>query len=1387
MEYQWQRFWVEIGKEVKFDTSGFLFESFQGSGAEGDLKTFDEISSKPCLILIGERGIGKSRTLRSEFDKKKIETGDGALFFDLKEYVGERTINHIFKAPELLKELSTNTKIFLFLDSLDEYREHNSNAANDLLFHLSSLPSIQINLRIACRSSDWRELGYLEDGLKKKFNLSAIPVYQLAPLTRNAILKAAEQEGCNPYEFIAEVQRTDTTSLAISPLNLQFLFEEYKRDGCIASIGKRELFFKGLKRLCEEEKHSSRVASKKVSPFSSNELLEAAMWIAALMLLSGHSKIDTNEEKNSDSISPLDYFIDGSPQTHITRAKIKSVCETGLFTSSVDGLAGWRHQSFADFLAANYLSSPQIPITQLKDLILISIRGQTSVIPALREMSIWLASMREDFFDLVLEIDPELLALTEIFDERRRKKLVDQLLKRLSIEGWISNSSLRAALHIYKRFTTLKHADIEAQLKSWICDTSRNKVARGFAIDIAEDCQLLNLVPDLVSISLDNTDNYEVRRRAVAVACHLGDELHKRSLLPLIAYQISDDPLLELKACALRATWPTLLSAEELFRNLLPYQKRNYFGTFDAFIRKDIVTNLRNEDVLIALNWLYKLEFPSYLSSPFTVLSNSLLIKALENANSPEISERLAEVIIKLYSENYHIFHEDIDYDARTVKNILINLESQRQKILAVLLRKFIENEMDHVKYHMITRELIVKPSDVKFLIYNFQRASSSEKKILIHTILHFRELTPEIFDEVWELKDDETAKSLLNNIYEVKLNSDYAKLQRKLFEESENPKGLQQENSADTSRIQLHKYIQDSQNSDKNNWLEIYFLLEEISRGKGSFLLDKVPTYELNEWNLLTENEKATCIKSAQKYLKNCPALSLDKLWPKNSTTPTSISIYQALSLIFFYKSQEALTLGCDQFVNFFPALPSLYWFNEIKREPWVKTFLDEARQCADKLEERISSCIEHENKIANSLCNTLVFLDLIWNNRVKQLIEDIFLANKLRLELQKDIADFLLGHKSERAKDFVREIISKHEEGDNEFKAEMAFILFKNGCPSDWELIWQILQNNLVLGKEVAKIMAFRDQFPERRVSSKRINELLSESQIFHFYGWLERCFPYSTNPVHEGVYSPNWQDNVVEFKNSLLQLLSERGTLSALEELEKLKSQFPDVNELSWFILKAQELTLKKQWEPPKTRDIINLLADSQKRLVSNGDQLLSLIVGIIKGFEQELHGELSLNFALWNEKGKKFTPKDEERLSDLLAWYLNKELNIKGIFANREAQIRRGQLTDIHIDAYALNAQSFKLIIEVKGSWNKGLFTAMESQLLKKYLSNNTCKHAIYLTGHFVCDKWDKEDQRLTSAQSHGDINSLREKLSEQASKLSSRNLTIESIVLDATLL
>jgi len=85
IHYNWTRFWRRR-EGSSISSEGYLFVHPQFSK---NVTSFDQISHIPCLVLLGEPGIGKTYALESEVKKQEDVlsiTDEQVLHFNLRSF-----------------------------------------------------------------------------------------------------------------------------------------------------------------------------------------------------------------------------------------------------------------------------------------------------------------------------------------------------------------------------------------------------------------------------------------------------------------------------------------------------------------------------------------------------------------------------------------------------------------------------------------------------------------------------------------------------------------------------------------------------------------------------------------------------------------------------------------------------------------------------------------------------------------------------------------------------------------------------------------------------------------------------------------------------------------------------------------------------------------------------------------------------------------------------------------------------------------------------------------------------------------------------------------------------------------------------------------------------
>jgi hypothetical protein len=266
------------------------------------------------------------------------------------------------------------------------------------------------------------------------------------------------------------------------------------------------------------------------------------------------------------------------------------------------------------------------------------------------------------------------------------------------------------------------------------------------------------------------------------------------------------------------------------------------------------------------------------------------------------------------------------------------------------------------------------------------------------------------------------------------------------------------------------------------------------------------------------------------------------------------------------------------------------------------------------------------------------------------------------------------------------------------------------------------------------------------------------------------------------------------VAYWRDGLLTRLASQGNWGAVEALENLAQQRPDLLRPRELWHEAHREALARTWEPlSDPLAALEVVADAQRRVIRNADQLLDLVRESLARLQDEL-ADGGVAADLWSEwpvdRQKRYRPKPEVSFSDYVKRFLDRDLHHYTIAANREVENRPGNETDLLVtyvdrDDRGRDVRRLSVVIEAKGCWHPEVLTAIEEQLADRYLVDYEADRGLYLVGWYRCDHWDPGDDDRGKPAGHT-LESLRDELASQARRLSNEHRRIEAVVLDAAL-
>ena len=1410
--YDWKRFWCPRDGSIDLSDGGYLTnpDASYGSYVNPALRSLQSIAQVPCLALLGEPGIGKTEAMKAEramVDVAVEAEGDKTLWLDLRSCGSEqRLADKLFDAPEFISWLEGDHRLHVFLDSLDECLLRIDSVAALLVDELRGYPVNRFSLRIGCRTAEWPTL--LEEGLKELWPEQGFEAHELAPLRRTDVVEAANEEGLDPEEFLSALDESDAVPLAIKPVTLDFLMGSYRATGGFPTR-QADLYQEGCRWLCEERNSNRRVGSGRTGKLTPDQRLIVAARIAAVTVFSnkyavwtGAQPVAQNEEDVLMRTLASGTESVGGDEFSVDEDAVREVLGTGLFSARGPERLGWAHQTYAEFLAARYLMQSGVVAEKAMSLLIHPGDEEGRLVPQLHEAAAWLAGMSPEVFRSLTEADPEVLLRSDVAstDKEDKATLVKTMLRlydeeRLLDAGWAPRD----------RYKRLEHPDLADQLRPYVGDNSKSLSARRVALDIAEACKLRALQDEAVEVAIDPAGDPRVRKEAAHFVAVAGDSLTRARLLPLASGSAGNDPDDDLKGNGLRAVWPEHVGTDELFALLVPPKNPNYMGAYEAFLTYELTDKLETSDLPAALAWVEEKEPDHRHLFRFGELADQIMQRAWAELLNPGVAPAFARAALARLRR-----HEEVIKERKEIFEAIgepkfserVAADDQRRHLLLEEMIGLLVTEKEDAFYLTHWKTPLVTGDDVGWLLEILQSNASEQRRAAIAALIGYtRHLWDEKSEELVYLahvQDQALARAVDSVFAPVELRSEEAETQRRTHERISRWEKEDEEPPPDppVSVLIAHALDKFEAGDLEAFWANVYGLMEYDERGRRNVSGAEWDMTALPGWEAVDDGTKARIIEAAKRWLLEGDPQT-DEWLGKDIIYNPAFAGYRALCLLLRFELDFLEELSTDVWQKWIPIILDfpVTLNTEEEKEPHLRLVAMAYDRAPDHLISTLLVLIDYEGDKGSVFVTRS--LERCLDNRLADVVLDKVKDPALKPAAFGVLLDELLGYGMEEARRFAEELVATGAQGDEEHMhraATAARALFYGTRDSGWDLLWPAMQEDSEFGSVIVDELSSgvrRADLPYDR---------LTEREVADFYIWMARRYPRSEYFVdyEHGMVTYGRKENISEWRDSAVEHLRNRGTFESCQQIQRIAAEMPELQEtLKWTLHIAMDQARRHTWLPPEPEDVLALSARPRARLVQNGDHLLDVLVESLRSLEEELQGETPIALALWNEANSTYRPKNEEWFTDYVKQHLQKDLRGHGVVLNREVVIRRGEgegrgeRTDLRVDAFvpgsdADGAATVSVIVEAKGCWNAGLNTAMEDQLVGRYLADNpACRHGLYLVGWFNCPQWDEADGRKQRAPRYS-LEEARERFANQAGALSGRGPHVQAVVVNTAL-
>lgn len=1419
MKHSWQRIWRREDKAVSLQPNGFSYAPFK---LNEDETYFSGLTDKPCLILLGEPGLGKSTAIQDALD---LLANENVHHLDLGTIGTEdRLIRVLFDCPKFQNWLQGEDVLHLFLDSLDECLLRLDYVAEligeELERRLKAFPTAleRLRFRVFCRTAVWprlferrlREI-WKDDDNEPSVSRQQVLVYELMPLSRYDAQIAAQDRELDAEAFLEEVRLKQVESLAAKPVTLTLLLNSFDQHKSLPAT-EAEIYAQGCLLLCERlDKAQGRRAGIRPNPLEPEQRLAIAARLAALSVFCNADSFSLSSQLG-ESVIALENARGGTETAlgtnglaskfEVRDLGVRETLETGLFSSRGPDRMGWAHRTYAESLAASYLAKRQLNSRQIIQLFSHQLDPERKVVPQLHEVAARFASLdgeaSRQFFQHLKENEPELLLRTDItkFSEADKLSLAKFLLEQ---------TAANTLPHLpYGRLHLLRCPPLEPLLREWIEDEIKSDVAREAAIEMADECKFTSLSRQCVQIALDGTRSFLLRHQALHFLLHLGSPDEKRRLLPLTADD-ENDTLQQVKGIALRVMWPQALTATELISLLTPPKEDG--ADYSHFISSYLVDGLQVADLPIVLDWLRTQdhEFGSWYA--LEQLHNQVVELSLRNLGSLPVLESLALLAAQRIQAGFSLSQNFYNWGsprARTgIDELLVTDAEIRRNLLKATIPHL--TFLQQVQWRRTFLGALVTTDDFHWVLEQIREVSGGQdREAWLQTLTCA--VTENTLIEVLELCN---FHPLLAVIYEdylpVDIHSGRATELRKRYVRTL-PHPVSQ---APTTRLKpsQQKRVADLLDTFESGDLSAWWKMAcvDLMIQDGSSHYDDLPSITASPgWKGADETTKSRLLDAAVRYAQE--GTSTPDQWPSKLAFNwrPAYAGFKALRLTSSLAPQQLLQLSAAAWRRWVPVLVSVVGVHLSTGKIEMGDLLTLAhRHVPDEV------CVWVEKKIedANTADRHAYFhladeLEALWDEQLASLLFRKAQDPSIRGSVLRGLLELLLKHEVAGARELAVAVVQKHHTSDEEEEAHAScaiagHLLLLNNTNS-WSHVWTLIQENPSWGRE------FMEHLAHIESRQTRLHSQLTPVEIAEFYLWLAREYPHDEDPVFHGMHDVTTREEIGRFRESLSSYLSQLGSFEAYVQLQRLCQIFPDNFALRQQRYQGAEQARRRTWVTLSPSELLRLCSNTNLRYVASEAELMEVVLETLALMDNELQGNLPLAPFLWNEwdapkpQGKRgpspklYRPKDENDFSSFVARFLFDHLQKTGIIINREVEIRPGEFTDIIVDATikkqdGISLKKVSVIVEAKGSWHPHLKSAMKDQLVDRYLKQHQCLHGIYLVGWFECSKWNSGDNangRVSTFASS--IEEAQDLLDQQARTLSNHELTVRAVLLNASL-
>ncbi|MFF3326419.1 hypothetical protein [Streptomyces sp. NPDC002889] len=1255
---------------------------------------------------------------------------------------------------------------------------------------IDSLPADQrgrVRLRFSCRTGRWPDV--LQDTLTRHWpERLQVQHMILTPLSASDVAVAAEDYGLDAGVFTTVLRERGLTQLSRAPVTLLQLLEYHRVHGTLPATA-ADAYEQACLLLCSESRRPNDIRELRAQP-TGQRLLPVAARVAAAMQFGAQNVLSDESQQLPGSGEITLAELEGGQEPGLqgsevpcTTDELRRLSESHLFEPV--GLLRWTftHRSYQEFLAAHYLGAHQVDPRAQAGLLWVGDGAARHIYPAHREVAAWRSGSDSTLFEDMLREDPMVLLLADLpaRPSADRARVVDALFNLAQRDDTLDFDD--TTLH------RLDHPGLPQQLLPRL-----QPDADRLALHIARRCRRPELTDALLRVA--ETTSLSQERRALALQAVADFRPPDVQTVDRISQLAAHDPSPEVVAAALDRLWPTHLTLRELLDFLRDPDPDYYGGAW--VLRSEIPDQLTAAQTAQALLWARDtLQQP--LPGRSIVLATTLIGRAVTLAGThglPGLSHPetlIGEALIALANHSAVLHSLEGRTEQQTLGDALRAQHSLRRAVTHHLLTHTSADQFLGVLV-AVPRGCLTTYDDAFYWMEHWDKLADVPPALARLVV----SITPPADPELQARA--EAARRTHPTLRELTAR----------WDQDPDPHPQQHTDTApDDSRTYSEARLREALGAVRTA------SPETIRRAWGAVIDQMRRTQDGTEPPHLW----AEPLLLSAHHTPSRPAQGSDldaELKAAARHVLTTVPPLPAELLAYGQRANPVRMLELSAFAilgtpNELPPAPPDRWAGWSLGLATTHAYNPAAQAIRNAF---LPACAEHAGP------SLIPLLDDVLRDPHTDPATTHDLARSLGAHAQPDVLDALTvwadhpdrnlehwqsitsalaftGHPSAPAR--LQSVLESNPSGPaatpgtlNRWLMAAQILLHCPALPSLWPLVHQRLTDDALAQAYIDRL----GQRPALHHTQPHQLASLNEEALAELYLSLARHVAAETldPPLRSG-----WSgdDHFGELIRSIPPLLEAKNTPQAAHQLRRMATQ----TEL-WrlrHLARRTALAAAESLHTPVTPPQLRALAEQsqQRRWVTDEGHLLALVLEALGRFQYALHRPNGLSIALWNRSEAsaaraEWWPCWEEDLSDILAVFLVQDIGGHRVVVNREVQLDRpglaGRRTDIQIEVPAppdSGHDPVKLVIECKGCWNNSLSTALEHQLVDRYL--HTPRTAgILLTGYFDCDRWTDTRRRSCPATHHTLVSVDRHQQQQAQIQRDFKGVPVAAFTLDCTL-